>query len=72
MHTPKLITVGLLVTIFCTPLTTQIVPQPAHDCHCWHQPDRHIEASEPSYPMVSSETPTVTGNFTEFYRRATI
>jgi hypothetical protein len=72
MHTPKLFNLGLVITVFCmpfVPLATQITPdmlhQPAHGWHRWHQPDRHIEPREPFYPLVFSETLTVTGSFTE-------
>lgn len=69
MHTPKLINLGLVITVFCMPLTTQITPdmlhQPAYGWHRWHQADRHIEPREPFYPLVSSETLTATGSFTE-------
>jgi hypothetical protein len=81
MQTPRLTTelllllllLLLLTIVFCTlfvPLATPITPgmvyQPAHGMYCWYQPDCHIEPSAPFYPLVSSETRTVTGSFTEF------
>ena len=66
MQTPKLITFGLLglllpIAVSCVPLDTQ------ETCDILHQPDRHIEPREPLYPLVSSETRTATGSFTESY-----